>query len=244
MGISSIKILAVEDDAIYAESLSLIIRDLGYELTGIADSGLVALALLEESIPDLILMDIDIKGQINGLELAAQINLVRRIPIIFVTAFKDIETFKLAKLTFPKAYIIKPYDPISLQSAIELSMFSGAVQNSSVLQPKTMGDTFYIKDNNRLVKIRLRDIVMVEADENYCFIDTNQKRYVINMTLRDLLDRLPREEFVQVHRSFVVRKSAIEEVNIGEQTLKVAEKNIPIGKTYKEQLLTTLNLLF
>ncbi|MEO8475124.1 MAG: LytTR family transcriptional regulator DNA-binding domain-containing protein, partial [Chryseolinea sp.] len=60
----------------------------------------------------------------------------------------------------------------------------------------------------------------------------------------DLLDRLPREEFVQVHRSFVVRKSAIEEVNIGEQTLKVAEKNIPIGKTYKEQLLTTLNLLF
>ncbi|MEO5979859.1 MAG: LytTR family transcriptional regulator DNA-binding domain-containing protein [Chryseolinea sp.] len=244
MGISSIKILAVEDDAIYAESLSLIIQDLGYELTGIADSGLVALALLEESIPDLILMDIDIKGQINGLELAAQINLVRRIPIIFVTAFKDIETFKLAKLTFPKAYIIKPYDPISLQSAIELSMFSGAVQNSSVLQPKTMGDTFYIKDNNRLVKIRLRDIVMVEADENYCFIDTNQKRYVINMTLRDLLDRLPREEFVQVHRSFVVRKSAIEEVNIGEQTLKVAEKNIPIGKTYKEQLLTTLNLLF
>ncbi|MEO8475054.1 MAG: response regulator, partial [Chryseolinea sp.] len=189
MGISSIKILAIEDDAIYAESLSLIIRDLGYELTGIADSGLVALALLEESIPDLILMDIDIKGQINGIELAAQINMVRRIPIIFVTAFKDIETFKLAKLTFPKAYIIKPYDPISLQSAIELSMFSGAVQNSSVLQPKTMGDTFYIKDNNRLVKIRLRDIVMVEADENYCFIDTNQKRYVINMTLRDLLDR-------------------------------------------------------
>lgn len=243
MGVSTIKILAVEDDAIYAESLSLIIHELGYELTGIADSAIVALEMLEESIPDLILMDIDIRGHINGIELAAQINIMRRIPIIFVTAFKDIETFRLAKLTFPKAYIIKPYDPISLQSAIELAMFSEAVQNSSVLQPETMGDTFYIKDNNRLVKIRLRDIVMVEVDEKYCFIVTNQRRHVINMRLKDLLDRLPHEDFVQVHRSFVVRKSAIEEVNIGEQTLKVAEKSIPIGKTYKEQLLTTLNLL-
>ena len=63
------------------------------------------------------------------------------------------------------------------------------------------------------------------------------------MRLKDLLDKLPREDFIQVHRSFVVRKSAIEEVNIGEQTIRVEEKTIPIGKTYKEQLLTTLHYL-
>ena len=67
--------------------------------------------------------------------------------------------------------------------------------------------------------------------------------HIINMRLKDLLDKLPREDFIQVHRSFVVRKSAIEEVNIGEHTLKVMEKTIPIGKTYKEQLLATLNYL-
>lgn len=243
MAVPTIKILAVEDDAIYAESLQLIIGDLGYELVGIVDNALAALQLIDEIGPDLILMDIDINDSINGIELAARINSNRRLPIIFVTAYKDRETIQQAKLTFPKAYIVKPYDPASLQSAIELAIFNAPVQNAAVLQPEAMGDTFYIKDNNRLVKIRLRDILVVEVDEKYCFIITAHKRHVINMRLKDLLEKLPREDFIQVHRSYVVRKSAIEEVNIGEQTLRVTDKTIPIGKTYKEDLLATINYL-
>lgn len=243
MAVSTIKILAVEDDKIYAESLELTIRELGYELVGVVDNALAALQLIDDASPDLVLMDIDINDSINGIELAARINSNRRLPIIFVTAFKDKETIQQARLTFPKAYIIKPYDPASLQSAIELAIFSEPVQNATALQPQTMGDTFYIKDNNRLVKIRLRDILLVEVDEKYCYIITSQKRHVINMRLKDLLEKLPKDDFIQVHRSFVVRKSAIEELNIGEQTLRVADKTVPIGKMYKEQLLATLNFL-
>jgi len=238
-----IKILAVEDDPIYAESLELVVRELGYELVGVVDNALAALQLLDETSPDLILMDIEINDTINGIELAARINGNRRIPIIFVTAFKDKDTFQQAKLTFPKAYITKPYDAASLQSAIELAIFSAPVQDATALQPESMGDTFYIKDHNRLVKVRLRDILMVEVDEKYCFIITEQRRHIVNMRLKDLLEKLPHEDFIQVHRSYVVRKSAIEEVNFGEHTLRVTEKTIPIGKTYKEKLLATLNYL-
>ncbi len=163
MAVPTIKILAVEDDAIYAESLQLIIADLGYELIGIVDNASAALQLIDEIGPDLVLMDIDINDSINGIELAARINSSRRVPIIFVTAYKDRETIQQAKLTFPKAYIVKPYDPASLQSAIELAIFNAPVQNATVLQPEAMGDTCYIKDNNRLVKIRLRDILVVEV---------------------------------------------------------------------------------
>jgi DNA-binding LytR/AlgR family response regulator len=243
MAESTIKIMAVEDDPIYSESLTLIVKDLGYELVGIVDNAVAALQLMEETTPDLVLMDIEINDRINGIELAARITTSRRIPIIYVTAFKDKEIFNQAKLTSPKAYIIKPYDAASLQSAIELAIFSSHVPDLSVQQPDAMGDTFYIKDNNRMVKIRLRDIQIVEVDEKYCFIITGQRRHIINMRLKDLLEKLPREDFIQVHRSFVVRKSAIEEVNIGEHTLKVNEKTIPIGKTYKENLLATLNYL-
>jgi DNA-binding LytR/AlgR family response regulator len=239
----TIKILAVEDDPIYAESLSLVVKELGYELVGIVDNAVATLQLLDETVPDLILMDIEINDKISGIELAARITSSHRIPIIFVTAFKDKEVFNQAKLTSPKAYIIKPYDPASLQSAIELAIFNSPVPNSSVHHPEAMGDTFYIMDNNRLVKIRLRDIQVVEVDEKYCFIITGLKKHIINMRLKDLLEKLPREDFIQVHRSFVVRKSAIEEVNLGEHTLKVIEKTIPIGKTYKEHLLATLNYL-
>lgn len=240
---STIKILAVEDDPIYAETLELVIKELGYELVGVVDNALAALQMLDEKAPDLILMDIEINDSVNGIELAARINSNHRIPIIFVTAVTDMNTFQQARLAFPKAYIAKPYNPASLQSAIELAIFHGPVQNAAALQPEAMGDTFYIKDNNRLVKVRLRDIQVVEVDEKYCFIVTSQKRYVINMRLNDLLDKLPHEDFIQVHRSFVVRKSAIEEINAGEQTLRIGDKTIPIGKTYKEHLLTTLNYL-
>lgn len=243
MAASPIKILAVEDDPIYAESLEFVVQELGYELVGIVDNASAALQLLDETSPDLILLDIEISDSMNGIELGARINSISRIPIIYVTAFSDKETFQQAKLTLPKAYIIKPYDPGSLQSAIELAIFNTPVQNATALQPEAMGDTFYIKDNNRLVKIRLRDIQVVEVDEKYCFIITGQKRHIINMRLKDLLEKLPHEDFIQVHRSYVVRKSAIEEVNIGEHTLRVTEKTIPIGKTYKEHLLATLNYL-
>ena len=71
---SLIKILAVEDDPIYAESLELIVEELGYELVGIVDNAVAALQLVDETLPDLILMDIEINDSINGIELAARIN--------------------------------------------------------------------------------------------------------------------------------------------------------------------------
>ncbi|SHG67928.1 two component transcriptional regulator, LytTR family [Chryseolinea serpens] len=239
---STIKILAVEDDPIYAESLDFVVQELGYELTGIADNATDALRLLEENPPDLILMDIEIHDTLTGIELAARINRNQRIPIIYVTAFKDKDIFQQAKLTGPVAYIIKPYDPVSLQSAIELALFSASDQPKPAQEVLTV-DAFFIRDNTRLVKVKLDEILMVEVDEKYCFIVTGRKRHIINMRLKDLQEKLPRDEFVQVHRSFLVRKSAIDEINTGDQTLRVAEKTIPIGKTYKDHLLATLNYL-
>jgi len=241
--VSGIKILAVENDPKFAESLELIIRELGYELVGIVGNTLAALQLVQETTPDLVLIDIEISDSINGIELAGAITSATGIPIIYVTASHEKETFERAKLTLPKAYLVKPYHALSLQAAIELAIFNVPVQNATGLQPHAMGDTFYIKDSERLIKIHLRDIVLVEVDEKYCFINTAQKRYVVNMRLKDFLVKLPSEDFIQVHQYYVVRKSAIAEINIGDQTLRVREKTIPIGKNYKEQLLSTLNYL-
>jgi DNA-binding LytR/AlgR family response regulator len=238
-----IKILAVEDDPIYAESLEFVVNELGYELIGIVDNAAATLQAIQLTTPDLILMDIHINDSVNGIELAAKINSNKRIPIIFVTAFKDKETFKKAKLTSPKAYVIKPYEASSLQAAIELAIFNEPVENAVGLQSSSTPDTFYLKDNSRLIKIKLSDIVIVEVDEKYCFIVTTQKKHIVNARLKDILQKLPPDDFVQVHRSYVVRKNAIDEVNVGEQTLKVMDKTIPIGKSYKEQLLATLNYL-
>jgi len=244
MGVSTIKIMVVEDDTTYIELLSSIINGMGYELAGVVDNAFAALKLVEEALPDIILIDTDIKDVISGTELAARINTNRRIPIIFLTAFRDQQTFRTGRLISPMSYIVKPFDPVSLQSAIELAIFTQPVPDATVLQPAAMGDTLYIKDHARVLKVRLRDILLIEVvDDKFCFIVTEHGSHSVNITLMDLLARLPREDFIQVHTLFAVRKSGIKAVNFGEQTVRVADKDIPIGRNYRQYLLSTLNLM-
>ena len=105
-------------------------------------------------------------------------------------------------------------------------------------------DSFYIRDNHRLVKINVSEILTVEVEEKYCYIITAQRRYIINMRLKQLLKQLPSDDFIQIHRSFVVRKSAIEEINnTSNEITLIGKKSFPIGKTYRETLLSSLNYL-
>jgi DNA-binding LytR/AlgR family response regulator len=240
--VSTIKILAVEDDPLYVEALTIAIEELGYELMGTADNAADVLTAIQKQQPDVILMDIQINDRLTGIDLAKMIQPFTAAPVIYVTAFKDKLVIDKAKLTLPSAYIIKPYQTESLQAAIELAVF--AKQPSKPKSLSSSGNSFFIKDNHRLIKINVQEIVTVEVEEKYCYIATAQKRHIINMRLKDLLEQLPMDDFIQIHRSFVVRKSAIEEINntANEITL-VGKKSFPIGKTFKGTLLSSLNYL-
>lgn len=238
----TIRILAIEDDPLYAESLKIIIDELGYELLAVADNADDALHAIRQENPDIILMDIQINDRLTGIELAALIKPLTAAPVIYVTASKDKQVIAQAASTSPSAYIIKPYEPESLQAAIELAIFSKQLQNMKQASPSM--SSFYIKDNHRLVRINTSEILYVEVEEKYCYIVTVQKRHIINMRLKDLLDRLPEEDFIQVHRSFVVRKSAIEEINNTlNEVVVTGKKSLPVGKTFREPLLSSLNYL-
>ena len=187
----------------------MVIEQLGYELTAIADNADDALRALRQESPDVILMDIQINDRLTGIELANLMKPLTPAPIIYVTAFKDKDVISKATSTAPAAYIIKPYEPESLQAAIELAVFKRPLQ--TLKPPSASHRSFYIKNSHRLIKVNVSEIMFVEVQEKYCYIATAQKRHVINMHLKDLLDSLPSEDFIQVHRSFVVRKSAIED---------------------------------
>ena len=105
-------------------------------------------------------MDIEFGDTIDGIALAAQINAANTVSIIYVTASKDEETFSKGQTTrIQKHTSSSRMSKLSLQTAIELAIFNTPVKHATGLQPASMGDTFFIKDNNRLVKIRLRDIL-------------------------------------------------------------------------------------
>lgn len=235
-------ILAVEDDPIYADTLDMVLRELGYEHFSIVDNAASALKLFREKDPDILLADIDINGPMNGIELASIIHSIRRIPTVFITAFTDQEHFREAKLTRPAAYIIKPYHATNLQAAMELALANeGGKQDTQDIyqQPGLL----FIKYNSRLFKIRIDDILFIEVEEKYCYINTSVRRFAVNMRLKNLMEQLPPDTFAQIHRSYAVSMNAIDEINTDQHTIRIGGKEFPIGKTYRDDFFAKLKMI-
>jgi PAS domain S-box-containing protein len=123
------KILVVEDEIIVARTIASQLNQLGYIVTGKASSGKAAMNQIAETKPDLILMDIIIKGDIDGITTAGYIHEELDIPIIFLTAYGDEETLDRAKLTQPFGYIVKPFTIKDLRIAIEIALLKHKLES-------------------------------------------------------------------------------------------------------------------
>ena len=116
-------ILIVEDEIIIARELEVRLLGLGYEVAGIASSAGEAMALAEQTQPHLVLMDIVLKGEMDGIEAAGAISLRWEIPIIYLTAYADQATLQRAQITEPYGYIIKPFSERELHANIEIALY-------------------------------------------------------------------------------------------------------------------------
>lgn len=113
--------LVVEDDPLVADDLSLCIQDLGYQVIGPANDFATARQLLEERLPDLVFLDIDLGGEETGIDVASLINREYKIPFIFLTAFSDQQTLEEVKDQFPAGFVLKPFDENRLRAAIQIA---------------------------------------------------------------------------------------------------------------------------
>lgn len=243
---AELKILIVEDEMIIAAKISLHLTQLGYEVSGIIPRGEEVILHCQQSPPDLLLLDINLKGSIDGIETATQLQAANiDIPIIYLTANADETTFDRAKHTRPHAFISKPYKKLDLQRAIELAI--GRMANSTESPPpiveKTttpptedahyiLSDRIFVRHKNRMVKLFLDDILYIEAERSYCRIQTKDTEYLLSMPLRVFAEKLDGGQFFRIHRSYIVSLPQIDEV--GETHIIVSKKLIPIGKSYKE----------
>ena len=120
---SRTRILVVEDETIVALDVKQRLMDLGYEVTGVAERGDQALELVAATCPNLVLMDIRLKGEMDGIAAAEAIRRRWRIPVIYLTAFSEERTLQRAKVTEPFGYIIKPFEDREIQWAIEMALY-------------------------------------------------------------------------------------------------------------------------
>jgi signal transduction histidine kinase len=121
-------ILIVEDEGLVADEIQARLNDLGYSLTSVANSGEEALTRIKESYPDLILMDIKLKGNMDGIEIAQLIHDWVDVPVIFITAYADEKTLARAKITEPFGYVLKPFQDKELQTSVELALFKHGME--------------------------------------------------------------------------------------------------------------------
>ncbi len=126
---SKIKILVVEDEFIIAQSIENSLEMMGYTVIDVVSSGKKAIEKTESEKPDLILMDIKLQGEMDGIEAASQIRSLFNVPVIFLTAYTDEYLKKRAEKTYPVGYITKPFKNQTLKSVIETGLCQ-AIKNN------------------------------------------------------------------------------------------------------------------
>jgi DNA-binding LytR/AlgR family response regulator len=243
----SIRILIVEDEPIIAADLADRLGEMGYEVLGPVPSGEEALILLETADPDLILMDVQLDGVLDGIETTRRIRQQRNIPVIILTSNADERTFMQAKSVRPQAFLSKPFRGKDLRHAIELAIAqmeesSPGSSRASVPEDNAywLQDRLFIKLQDRMIRLFLQDILWVEADDYYCKVMTREREILVGQTLKRFMEALGTlPEFMRVHRSYVVNLKHIEE--IGDVFMVINEQKIPINKAAREELLNRLH---
>ena len=249
---SKVNVLVVEDESIVSKDIQYSLKKLGYNVIGAAATGEKAIELATELKPDIILMDIMLKGDITGIEASAEIKEKLQIPIIFLTAYADESTLAKAKVTEPYAYIIKPFKEIDLHTSIEMALYKHGKELEilkerdmlySVVENKDNKDFIFVKSKSRLIKLNTKDIYFIEALKDYVIINAASARYTIHSTMKDIEDKMPSDAFLRVHRSYIIRIDKIAQIESPNIILEDIKKNVPIGGSYKDELFKRINLV-
>ena len=232
------KILIVEDEPIISSDIEMTLEDLGYEVTDIVDNAEDAMLSINTNPPHLILLDINLEGDVDGIMLAEDINENFKIPFIFLTSNADKLTINRVKRTQPSGFIVKPFVDKDLQSNIEIALFSKKVAMSISTEKSA---SFFVKDGGSLVKVNIDDIMFIQADDNYSRIYSTQKNYIISSTLKKVAERLDENQFIRIHRSYIINKTFIDKIK--NSFVFIKNHQLPIGRSYHDDLFKTIDKL-
>lgn len=226
-----LKIIVVEDEFITQKTICNYLTEIGYEVVGKAMNAEDALKLLETKNVDFAILDINIKGDKNGIWLANYIINNYTIPHLFLTAYSDSETINNALKTEPLGYLVKPFQKHDLFTAIEIAILNYSKNNTN------KKDTLLIKHNEVYQKIDIQDILFIESDKNYLIINHLNDTYRYRSTISDFEKELP-SNFIKTHKGFIVNIKKIK--GFTNTQIYIEDYIIPISKTFKNPVLEKL----
>lgn len=194
------KILIIEDEILIAEDLKDILESFGFKHIFLAHEKKEGIALIEKINPDVVLLDIRMNKEFDGLEIGGLIHNKFHIPFIYITAHSDINTIKEIVKTNPTGYITKPFKKSDLFANINLALSHKITIQSGQLKLKEGYETFLLNHS---------DINYIESDGNYVTIYGVQKKHLSRQSLESIYEELNSNLFFKTHRSYIVNLSKV-----------------------------------
>jgi two-component system, LytTR family, response regulator LytT len=238
----AVKILVVEDEFIIASYIEDCLQKSGYHVLATCSHYDEAAAALAAELPDMVLLDINLKGKKTGIDLGQLINERYQIPFIYVTSLSDKKTVDEAKTTAPYAYLVKPFDEEEIYASIETALVKAAQAKpapaSATDGATAIKDAFFVRHRNLFVKINIADIDYIQADDNYVHIFCNQVNYLQRSTLKEIELQLP-GYFCKIHRSYLVNINQVQKFDAN--TIYFEDKQLPIAKNFYQGFMAKLS---
>ncbi|MFP4470952.1 MAG: response regulator [Bacteroidota bacterium] len=215
---SNLKILVVEDEMLVAADIQESLEILGYTVQNTVATGQAAIDQVEKDLPDVILMDIMLKGDMTGVEAANLIRKKHDVPIIYLTANADIGTIEKAKISLPYGYIIKPFTEKDLQTNIEIARFKFENDLKSKMESDqfnrffTAGEKKHIivqGESGGLEKLNPDDIYYIEASGNQSVVHLPEDELVIDRPIDEAQKLFPADKFIRVNNDHIVNMDKI-----------------------------------
>lgn len=225
--------ISIDDNPLALKALHHLIDQVDFlESIGQYTDALKALKIIQENEVDLLFLDVEMPN-ITGLELMD--SLENPPLIILVTAKRDYAVDAFEKHVVD--YLVKP---VALPRFLSAVNFAKKVYESRNFKP-TITEHLFVKAEGKWNKLLIKEIKYLQAMGDYVRIFTNSDNYMVNKTMKSLLDSLPNESFVRVHRSYIVNIEQIK--NIQDHSIVIDKDVIPISERYKSDFMKRLNLL-
>lgn len=244
------RILIVEDDANIAENIQEILELQDFFNIDIVNSANQCIKQIKKNRPDLVLMDIKLKGDKDGIELAEIVKQMVDVPLIFVTSYSEPSIIERAKRISPAGFIVKPFNTNDIHAIVEIVLYNqrnkpaseSTIVKNLAESPFLVTDAVFIKADNAFERVPYEEIYYVEADGNMVNIVTKNRIYHIRKSMKEIEEILPSSFFLRVQKSYIIHLSQILSFNTKEIYLKQGAV-VQVGRQYYNSFLSKLNTI-
>ena len=237
---NKVNILIIEDQKHESDRLIAVLIERNYNVVGTAQNHKEALELFYSLPVDLVIIDVFLGNQPDGITFAETISIVpgKVKPFVFLTSSKDRQIFERAKLTHPFAFLLKPFNELEVIYAIEMAIEKFYEQEMTLTGNEEEAvyakDHIYIKKKKSLKKVAFSSVQYIEVEDRYCNVYTESEKFVVFISMVKITALLAPSGFLRTHRNYLINAAMIKEIIVNDNLIILSnDQSIPLSDTYK-----------